>query len=67
MKRICTEPFKLYDSRESHHGPDKSYVWLASTSKAKCGVNNTLSRNKLIFILKGNNTTVNVLNMMVIV
>ena len=65
MKLICTEPLKFDDSRESLNVPGKSYVWLAPISEAKCGVNNTVSRNKLNFILKGNNNTFYVLKRMV--
>ena len=65
MKNICTQPYKFHDTIESLNEPGKTYLWLPQTSEAKCGVNNIVSRNKLNFILKGNNTTVHRLNYMV--
>ena len=65
MKKICTEPSKFHETIESLNEPGKTYIWLPPTSEAKYGVNNTVSRNKLNCLLKGNNTTFNLLKYMV--
>ena len=57
--------FEFYDSKQSCNVPGRSYIWLGPTTDAKCTGNKIVSRNKLSFILKVENTTVHVLKMKV--
>ena len=65
MKIIITDPLEFEGSNQSCNAAGKSYVRLGPATNAQWKGRKIDSRNKLNFILKGNNSTVNVLKMKV--
>ena len=65
MNNIFTDIYKFDRSKYSLNEPIFYYVWAPPTSDIKCAVNKKNSRNKLHCILKGNNTTVHQVDLMV--